>query len=163
MYFLGWNADYPDPENFLFLLHGPQGKAKTSGENASNYENPEYDKLFDQMKHMPNGPAREAIIDRMVDILRKDTPWVWSYFPVDYKLRHAWLFNAKPTAMANNGLKYQRIDTQLREAKRREWNRANIWPAVGIVIALIVSVMPAIAVYRRRERRTASLPGAPAR
>lgn len=24
----GWNADYPDAENFLFLLYGPNGKAK---------------------------------------------------------------------------------------------------------------------------------------
>ena len=41
----GWNADYPDPENFLFLLHGPQGKTKHQGENASNYANPEFDRL----------------------------------------------------------------------------------------------------------------------
>ena len=56
LYFLGWNADYPDPENFLFLFHGPQGRAKTQGENASNYRNAEYDRLFDRMKHMANGP-----------------------------------------------------------------------------------------------------------
>ncbi len=37
----GWNADYPDPENFLFLLYGPQGKVKHGGENSANYENPE--------------------------------------------------------------------------------------------------------------------------
>ena len=39
----GWNADYPDPENFLFLLYGPNGKVKHQGENASNYANPEFD------------------------------------------------------------------------------------------------------------------------
>ena len=50
----GWNADYPDPENFLFLLHGPQGKVTAQGENAANYENPEFDRLFERMKNMPN-------------------------------------------------------------------------------------------------------------
>src|SRR5690606_33230272 len=29
MFFLGWNADYPDPENFLFLFYGPQSRART--------------------------------------------------------------------------------------------------------------------------------------
>ena len=38
----GWNADYPDPENFLFLLYGPNGKVATDGENASNYSNTEF-------------------------------------------------------------------------------------------------------------------------
>ena len=56
---LGWNADYPDPENFLFLLHGPQSRAKSQGENASNYVNPEFDALFERMKNMPNSPERQ--------------------------------------------------------------------------------------------------------
>ena len=36
-----WTADYPDPENFLFLLYGPNGKVKYGGENAANYANPQ--------------------------------------------------------------------------------------------------------------------------
>ncbi|MDX9706844.1 MAG: ABC transporter substrate-binding protein, partial [Azospira sp.] len=31
IYFLGWNADYPDPENFFFLLHGGEGGVETGG------------------------------------------------------------------------------------------------------------------------------------
>ena len=67
LFYFGWNADYPDPENFLFLLYGPQGKVKHAGENAANYANAEYDRLFDEMRAMENGPRRQAIIDRMLD------------------------------------------------------------------------------------------------
>jgi len=72
LYFLGWNADYPDPENFLFLLAGAQSKVRVGGENASNYHNPEFDRLFEQMKNMYNSPERQALIDRMVAIARRD-------------------------------------------------------------------------------------------
>ena len=75
LFYFGWNADYPDPENFLFLLHGAQAKVGKGGENASNYSNPEFDRLFEQMKNMPNDVARQKIIDDMLEILRHDSPW----------------------------------------------------------------------------------------
>ena len=156
LYFLGWNADYPDPENFLFLLHGAQSKVRTSGENASNWENPEFDRLFERMKSMANGPERAAIIDRMVAVARHDAPWVWSFFPKDYTLHHAWVRNRKPHSIANNGLKYQRIDPAAREKMRREWNRPVVWPALALVGAVVLSLVPAVRTYRRRERRTAN-------
>ena len=155
LYFLGWNADYPDPENFLFLLHGPQGRARTQGENASNYRNAEYDQLFDRMKHMANGAERQAIIDRMIAILRHDAPWVWSFFPKDYTLHHAWVHNGKPNQIANNGLKYQRLDPALRAVKRREWNPPVVWPLALVTALLVIGTLPAIAAFRRRERSTA--------
>jgi ABC-type transport system substrate-binding protein len=156
LYFLGWNADYPDPENFLFLLHGAQSKVKTAGENASNYVNPEFDRLFERMKNMYNGPERQAIIDRMVEIARHDAPWVWSLFPKDYTLHHAWIYNRKPNQMANNGLKYQRLEPQLREEMRRAWNEPVVWPMALILLVLGLSVVPAIVTFRRRERATAA-------
>lgn len=157
LYFLGWNADYPDPENFLFLFHGPQARAKTQGENASNYSNPEFDQLFARMNHMTNGPERQAIIDRMLELLRHDAPWVWSYFPKDYTLHHGWVFNRKPNQIANNGLKYQRLDPALRQQKRREWNPPVVWPLLLIVVVLALGAVPAVAAFRRRERRTGSV------
>lgn len=156
LYILGWNADYPDPENFLFLLHGAQGKVKYSGQNASNYANPEFDRLFERMKHMANTPERQAIIDRMIEILRRDAPWVWSFFPKDYTLHHAWVGNRKPNQMANNGLKYQRVDAALREEMRREWNHPLVWPVAVVVAAIAASMVPAIVAFRRRERQSAT-------
>ena len=55
----GWNADYPDPENFLFLLYGPNAKVTAQGENAANYDNPRFNALFQRMENMtkpPNAP-----------------------------------------------------------------------------------------------------------
>ena len=157
LYFLGWNADYPDPENFLFLLHGAQSKVKTSGENASNWENPEFDKLFERMKSMPNGPERQAVIDRMVEVARYDAPWVWSFFPKDYALQHAWTHNRKPHSIANNGLKYQRIDPELRAKMQREWNQPVLWPVALGAGVFVLTLVPAVRTFRRRERQTASL------
>ena len=39
----GWLADYPDPENFLQLLYGPNAPPNP---NHSAFSNPEYDRLY---------------------------------------------------------------------------------------------------------------------
>ncbi len=151
----GWNADYPDPENFLFLLYGPNGKVAHQGENAANYENAEFDRLFERMKNMGNGPERQALIDQMVEIARKDAPWAWGWHPVEYVLHHAWYRNAKPNQMARNTLKYKRIDPLLRVSLRAQWNRPVLWPVVVLIGLLAVSIVPAWLAYRRRERAAA--------
>ncbi len=152
---LGWNADYPDPENFLFLLHGAQSRAKTQGENAANYANPEYDALFQKVKHMPNSPERQRLIDRMVQIARVDAPWIWGVHPKAYSLRHSWVGNDKPNTMARNGIKYLKIDPARRAQLREQWNAPRIWPLLLIVLVLIASALPAVVSYRRRERMAA--------
>ena len=151
----GWNADYPDPENFLFLLYGPNGKARHHGENAANYANPEFDRLFERMKNMDNGPRRQAIIDEMVDIVRRDAPWVWGFHPKGFSLYHGWYHNAKPNLMANNTLKYKRIDASLRTRLRARWNRPILWPLGVLAALLLVLLIPAWLSYLRRIRQPA--------
>ena len=149
----GWNADYPDAENFLFLLYGPQQKVGNEGENAANYSNDEYNRLFEQMKNIEDSPRRRKIIDRMIGILRHDAPWLWGYHPMEYGLYHAWYGNVKPNRLSNNNIKYLRIDTGLREQKRLEWNVPVRWPIAALVILLLIVMTPAVIVYRRKERR----------
>ncbi len=155
LFIWGWNADYPDPENFLFLLYGPNAKVEHGGENAGNYDNPQFNKLFMQMKNMANGPERRQLIEKMLEIVRRDAPWVWGFHPREFVLHHQWYYNAKPNQMAHNALKYKRIDPQLRAQKRLEWNQADFTPLwVGLAL-LVLLVMPAVIIYRRKERAPA--------
>jgi ABC-type transport system substrate-binding protein len=153
----GWNADYPDPENFLFLLYGKNSKAEHNGENAANYRNKKFDQLFEQMKNMPNGPARQSVIDEMIEILRKDSPWLFGFHPKSFALYHRWYFNVKPNLMANNTLKYRRLEPQVREQSRQAWNKPIIWPLGLLAGLLVLVVLPAYIVYKRHETSRAAV------
>ena len=159
LFFFGWNADYPDPENLLFLLHGAQGKVKFNGQNAANYQNPEYDALFERMKAMPDGAARQQIIDRMVAILQHDAPWIFAFHPMSYSLQHGWVLNRKTGAMVRNTMKYQRIDLERRTAARAAWNEPVVWPLALVALLLAALVAPALIHWRRRETATAHATG----
>ncbi|MEW5771209.1 MAG: ABC transporter substrate-binding protein [Pseudomonadota bacterium] len=152
----GWNADYPDPENFLFLLYGPNRKAGAGGENAANYQNPAFDVLFTRMKEMDNGPERQRLIDEMVKIVREDAPWIFAFHPKSFGLRHGWVKNAEPNLMAHNQLKYRRVDGAARAAYQAEWNRPVWWPLFATLVLLAAAIWPAVAAYRRRLRATAN-------
>jgi ABC-type transport system substrate-binding protein len=153
LFFLGWNADYPDPENFMFLLYGPQSRAQGGGENAANYRNASYDAMFARMQAMPNGPERQAIITDMVHLLQTDAPWIWGFHPKDYSLVHDWMFNLKPSKMGQNGLKYLRIDADRRAAQRSHWNQPVRWPLALLLLVLLFSVALARRAWRRRDLR----------
>lgn len=158
MFQWGWNADYPDPENFLFLLYGPNGRAQFGGENTANYQNKDFDKLFEKMRTMSNTPERLAIIKQMVDIVRKDTPWIWGFHPKQFSLYHEWNHNVKPNLMANNTLKYRRIDTGVREKLQSQWNQPILWPLGIVIIVIMLMVMPAVFIYRSKKYKKHHFP-----
>lgn len=154
----GWNADYPDAENFLFLLYGPNRKQGQNGENAANYSNPDFDRLFERMKLMANGPERQMVIDEMVTIVRRDAPWVFAYYPKQYGLHHAWVHNTKTNLMANNDLKYRRLEPVLRTESRAVWNRPVLWPLAVLALLFLAAVLPAVLAYRRKENERQRVP-----
>ncbi|WP_262965455.1 ABC transporter substrate-binding protein [Methylobacter psychrophilus] len=150
----GWNVDYPDPENLFFLLYGANSKVKHGGENAVNYKNPEFDRLFEQMRNMDNNEQRYQIIQQLQEVVRHDAPWVFGFHPKNFSLFHSWYSNLKPNLMANNRLKYTRIDTAARADKRQAWNKPVIWPLLLGCLLFVLMLIPAINAYRRRARET---------
>ncbi len=155
MYMWGWVADYPDAENFLFLLYGPNVKAEKGGENASNYVNAEYDVLFEKMRDQPDGPEKEAIIARMTTILQNDAPWMFGIYPKSGGAFQQWVGNAKPTQMVRNTLQYMKIDAALRTQKIKEWNKPVWWPLGWLALLLGLAVWPAWRALRRQDMQTA--------
>jgi ABC-type transport system substrate-binding protein len=158
MFFWGWLADYPDAENFLFMLYGPNAKALTggNGENNTNYQNPEFDQLFAQMKFLDDGPQKQKLIDRMIEILQQDAVWSFGYFPTSAAAYHQWVANGKPTQIIRNHIGYLRLDPELRTRKLAEWNAPIWWPVPLILFVLIAAITPAWFAWRRRERETAA-------
>ncbi|KUJ72219.1 peptide ABC transporter substrate-binding protein [Thiomicrospira sp. WB1] len=156
----GWNADYPDPENFLFLLSGNQAVINTngSGVNASNYDRPQFNQWFDQVKRLPNGPKRKALIRKMVRLVQHDAPWVWGLHPKSLSLFHNWYHNVWPNPMANNTLKYRRLDPETRVANQQAWNRPVVWPLWLLGALILVSIYPLMAAYRKRQQQTLTQP-----
>ena len=154
IYSWGWNADYPDPENFLFLLYGGNAIINTNGAgiNSSNYENKEYDRLFNEIKTMNNTDERKNKIEKMLEIVRMDAPWVWGFHSKSLALTHNWFKNVIPNAMANNTLKYKRIDNELRVKKQKEWNQPVLMPLAIILLLMVFGTILLYRVYVNRQK-----------
>ena len=83
-----WYADYPDPEDFYQLF---DGKNTAPGPNIGAYANPAYDKAYEAMRLMPNGPERLAQMKTMNAILKEDVPVIVLYGSVRYGLQQKWV------------------------------------------------------------------------
>jgi ABC-type transport system substrate-binding protein len=151
----GWLADYPDAENFLFLLYGPLARSKSEGDNFANYENPEYDKLYRQLQSLDDGPQKQAVVDKMVTILQQDSPWCFGYFPWGGMAFQQWVHNGKPSIMIRDMAQYYRLDAETRARKQAEWNKPVRWPLALLAIAALAAIWAARRSYKLRETATA--------
>ncbi len=66
----GWNADYPDAENFMQVLYGPNiGQA-----NDSRFNLPEFNRLFDEARGFPIRPSAPSCSTRMTELVLAYAP-----------------------------------------------------------------------------------------
>jgi oligopeptide transport system substrate-binding protein len=84
----GWEADFPDPENFLEVLFA---RKQWGANNNSFYYNRRVDALFAQASNLTDMKDRFAIYDQAQKIIVADAPWVFLYYPVGYVIRQPWV------------------------------------------------------------------------
>ena len=99
----GWNADYPDPENFYANLYGPN---KAPLPNDGNFQNARYDELYLKMKDMPNGPERLKVIAEMDAIIKEEVPYILLYNQILVGLLQKNVQNFKRNMMDEYPYKY---------------------------------------------------------
>ena len=148
----GWIADYPDPENFLFLLHGDMAQAKSGGPNTANYDSASFNERFLAMKNLGNGPERMAIIREIKNLLERDRPWIELYHRESYALYHGWMRNVKPAGLSLPAEKYVDLDSALRAELRELWNRPIRWPAYALAAVAAVIVVPGVLTFLRERQ-----------
>ena len=85
------------------MLYGPNSQALTqaTAKTPSNYQNAEFDKLFEEMKFLDDGPRKQQVIDRMVAITQEDAAWAFGYNPYAGTVHQQWVGNVKPGPLVN--------------------------------------------------------------
>jgi ABC-type transport system substrate-binding protein len=97
----GWNADYPDAENFMQLLYGPSGP-----DNNARFDLPEFNRLYEQARALPESPERMKLFDRMTLLVVAYAPWRLTYHLIEDSVRHPWVGTYVPHPIRSQWWQY---------------------------------------------------------
>jgi ABC-type transport system substrate-binding protein len=110
----GWLADYPDAENFMQLLYG--GNAGQA--NYSRFNLPEFNKLFDEARRLPDSPERTRLFGRMTELVVAYAPWRLRVNEIEDTFAHRWVRYYVPNPIRAEGWEFMDIDEGLRAKSR---------------------------------------------
>ena len=83
----GWNADYPDGENFMQLLYGPN----TGQSNNGCYQSKVFDAFYDKARLLPDSPERRHLYLEMSRQMEVDGAWKIGVSRLRNQLIHPWV------------------------------------------------------------------------
>jgi len=115
MWMLGNTATVPDPDAFLAF-----GLSRNIGAgNFARFNRPEYDRLYDRQRRLPDGPQRSAVIREM-----KRQFVVWMPYKIHghrflNDVSHPWLIGYRRHPFARDFFKWIDIDAALRDERVR--------------------------------------------
>lgn len=112
IYTMGWHADYADAENFLQCFYGGN---IANGTNNCNYNNPDFNRMYEQARVMNESPERMKLYVDMTRMVSEDVPVLLLSEPLSMALFYDWLQNVKPHPIGYGFARFQRIDAQLRQ------------------------------------------------
>lgn len=154
----GWHADYPDPENFFFLLSSDSAPDP----NYTQYSSKDFDFYYGKLKLLTNEQSatwidektnkeitmsRYELINKCKEVLAEDCPWIPLYHDVYFELNHGWLKNVKSHPLISYPFHMYDIDVEERTKSRKEWNKPILWPAYALFALLFMFIAPIFKTY----------------
>ena len=122
---LAWGFDYPDAQNILQLLYGPN---ESPGINGTNFSNAEFDALYEQAMVLPDGPERTRLYEQMAYIVADQVPMVTRTHRIRQNLQQPWVEGYKFTEVHYQNWRYMAIDKAMRDTLVEGWNQPTRWP-----------------------------------
>ncbi len=115
---LGWQADYPDEQTFFQLFYS---KNESPGPNHTNYNNPQYDALYEKSLVLDRGPERDALYRQLSKLVQEDCPVIFNCVRINFRLMYDWVSNVIPNEYRHGNRAYHKLDV----ARRREYYSRN--------------------------------------
>jgi oligopeptide transport system substrate-binding protein len=111
----GWQADYPDAENFFQLLYGPNaGQA-----NYSRFRLAQFDRIYEKTAAMPDSAERNALYRQMSNLVLVYAPWRMAVHRLQNHLLHPWVAGYKKHPFVSTAWRYLDVDVAQRDAAKR--------------------------------------------
>ncbi|MCF8208834.1 MAG: bicyclomycin resistance protein [Rhodoferax sp.] len=106
MWGLGWSATDPDGETFLQMANGP---AK-GGANHSRFDLPEFNRLFQVQKALPDGPERFKAMQEAAKLMVAYMPYKTNAHRLNTDLAQPWLVGYRRHPTSRGTWKFVDID-----------------------------------------------------
>ncbi len=109
---IAWIADYPDAQNFLQLLYGPN----TGISNDARFKLPEYDRLYTASLKVPDGVERNRLYREMNRLVAAYAPWRLGVHRSFNHFINPWVKGYKKHPILYTSFKYLDIDVAMQQA-----------------------------------------------
>lgn len=112
MWQLGGSADKPDGQGSLARYYGPE----TGAQNLARFKLEAFDKLYDRLQALPDGPEREAVFLEMKRITVAYMPWKAHVHRIEVDLNQPWVIGFRRPLFWCEWFAYVDIDNSKRPA-----------------------------------------------
>jgi ABC-type transport system substrate-binding protein len=106
MWGLAWVTSIPDADTFFSTLYS----RNIGTSNDARFRLPEYDRLFEAARRLPDSPERTALYRRMTDLILAYAPWLLQSYSYDNMLAQPWVRGYRQHPFLRSQFRFYDVD-----------------------------------------------------